>query len=143
MPNIENRIDAVSGAKFISVFDVQSAYHQVPIHPDDKEKTAFVTQKGKLVFNRLPFGISSAPDIFMKLMDQTFSHLGPQSGLLTYMDDILLCSKTFEHHLSLMQQMFEALAKAGLTLHPGKIAFARPEISFLGYVISQKGGCYW
>ena len=47
MANLEDDIEKVGGAKFISVADVQSAYWQTPVHPDHVETTAFVTNSGK------------------------------------------------------------------------------------------------
>ena len=62
MPDMNAHIDTVvAGAKFISVCDVQNAYHQIPVAEADQDQTAFVTQKGKWVFKRLPFGIANAP----------------------------------------------------------------------------------
>ena len=69
MPHIESRLDAVSGAKFISSFDIMMAFHQIPVTAKNRPKTAFATAHGKWVFNRLPFGISSSPFWFAKLMD--------------------------------------------------------------------------
>ena len=50
LPDIESRINSVGGARFISVLDVHSAYHQLPINEGDIPKTAFLTTKGKYVF---------------------------------------------------------------------------------------------
>ena len=61
MPDIESHIDTVGGAKFITVCDIQSAYHQIGVKADEQDKTAFVTHKGKWIFKRLPFGIANAP----------------------------------------------------------------------------------
>ena len=55
MPDIESHIDTVGDAKFITVCDIQSAYHQIGVKADEQDKTAFVTHKGKWVFKRLPF----------------------------------------------------------------------------------------
>ena len=139
IPDIESRIDSVGGARFISVLDLQSAYHQLKIKDDDVPKTAFSTTKGKYVFKRLPFGLAHAPFCFARLMDETFSHFGPKSGLLTYMDDILLCSNTWTRHLRLLEDTFQALLAVGLTLKPSKIQFGRSEVKYLGHIISQEG----
>ena len=71
-------------------------------------------------------------------MSVTFSHLGPESGILTYMDDIICLNSTFEAHLKSLEQMFSALQAAGLTLKPTKLQFGEKEIEYLGHVISEK-----
>ena len=92
MPDIEAHVDTVGGAKFLTVCDVQNAYWQIPVAAEDMEKTAFVTQKGKYVFKRLPFGIANAPWIFQRVMALTFANFRQRSGLLVYMDDLIACS---------------------------------------------------
>ena len=52
MPNMETYLDAVGGAKFITVADVQSAFHQLPVADSDVESTAFVIARGKYCFKR-------------------------------------------------------------------------------------------
>lgn len=86
IPHVEKQVHAVSGEKFLSVFYVQSAYHQIPIAPAGKHKAAFLTSYGKYVFKRLPIELMTAPWVFAGLMDQIIAHLGPQSGLLTYVE---------------------------------------------------------
>ena len=56
MANLERNLDSVGAARFISIADVASAYWQIPVHPDHIERTAFVTNRGKYCFNRMPFG---------------------------------------------------------------------------------------
>ena len=69
----------------------------------------------------------------------TFGHLGPESGILTYMDDIIGLNSTFEAHVKSLKQMFSALQAAGLTLKPTKLQFGQKEMEYFGYVISKKG----
>ena len=94
MPDIESHIDTVGGAKFITVYDVQSAYWQIQIS-NDCHKTAFVTSKGKYVFKVLPFGIVIAPWIFRRVMSLAFANFGQPSGLLVYIDAVIACSATW------------------------------------------------
>ena len=61
-------------------------------------------------------------------MSVTFGHLGPESGILTYMDGIVFLNSTFEAHLKSLEQMFSALQAAGLTLKPTKLQFGQKEI---------------
>ena len=58
-----------------------------------------------------------------------------------YIDDILVFSKTWEEHLAHLQQVFDRLRNAGLTLKPVKCSFLRESVPFLyiGHIISQQG----
>ncbi|CAB1120736.1 unnamed protein product [Ectocarpus sp. CCAP 1310/34] len=139
MPEMASHIDTVAGAKFITVCDVQSAYHQIPIAEEEQDKTAFVTRNGKWVFKRLPFGIANAPFLFQRTMALAFAHFGPKSGLLVYMDDLICCSSTWEGHLKLLENTFQALQAAGLTLKPSKVQFGPQEVKYLGHIPSSDG----
>ena len=139
MPDMEAHIDTVAGAKFITVCDVQSAYHQIPVAEAEQDKTAFVTQNGKWVFKRLPFGIANAPFLFSRMMSLAFSHFGPKSGLLVCVDDCICCSSTWEGHLILLENTFKAIQAAGLTLKPSKIQFGPKEVKYLGHILSSDG----
>ena len=72
-------------------------------------------------------------------MSIALGHLGPDSGVLSYMDDLICINRTFENHLVSLEKMFAALQAAGLTLKPSKIQFGRKEVDYLGHVISAKG----
>ena len=139
MPDMESHIDTVAGAKYITVCDIQSAYHQIGVAEAEQEKTAFVTQKGKWIFKRLPFGIANAPFLFSRMMSLAFAHFGPKSGLLVYMDDLICCSSTWEGHMTLLENTFQALQAAGLTLKPTKVQFGPKEVKYLGHILSSDG----
>ena len=72
-------------------------------------------------------------------MSLAFSHFGPRSGLLVYMDDIICCSSTWESHLTLLESMLQALQAAGLTLKPSKVQFGPKEVKYLGHILSKDG----
>ena len=136
MANMESNLDSVGSAQFISVADVQSAYWQIPVHPDHIERTAFVTNSGKYCYRRMPFGVCNAPWIFTEMAHKTLGHI-PE--LLIYMDDFCVLSATFENHLKSLESMFVALQAAGLTLKPSKVAFGPKSIEYLGHIITKDG----
>ena len=80
MPNVESHLDTVGGARYITVCDVQNAYHQIPVAESEQDKTAFVTQNGNWVFKRLPFGVANAPFLSSRNMSLAFAHFGPKVG---------------------------------------------------------------
>ena len=139
LPNLDSCLDAVGDVKSISTADVLSAFWQLPVAEEHIHRTAFVTPTGKFCFKRIPFGVCNAPWLFQHMMPVTFGHLGPESGILTYMDDVICLNSTFEAHLKSLEQMFSALQAAGLTLKPTKLQFGQKEIEYLGHVILEKG----
>ncbi|CAB1102857.1 unnamed protein product [Ectocarpus sp. CCAP 1310/34] len=121
LADMESNLDSVGSANFISVANVQSAYWQIPVHPDHVERTAFVTNSGKYCYKRMPFGVCHIPE------------------LLIYMDGFCVLSATFENHMKSLESMFVALQAAGLTLKPSKISFGPKSIEYLGHIISAEG----
>ena len=81
MPNVEEMLNTLNGAKYFSTIDLGSAYHQVELEDESKIKTAFSTKNGQYCFKRMPFGIAAAPATFQKLMVKVsfFSPLPPNT----------------------------------------------------------------
>lgn len=93
MPNIESRVDAVSGAKFISIIDIQTAFHQIPVAPEDGQKNCVCDGSREMGIQPL-FAWHSVRFIrIRKTYGPKVLIPRPQSGLLAYVDDILLCTK--------------------------------------------------
>ena len=139
LPQIDDLLDALHGARWFSTLDLKSGYWQVPIMERDKEKTAFRTSSGQLYeFNQAPFGLCNAPATFSLLMDRVLSGLHWEMCLF-YLDDIIVFSSTWEEHLARLRQVFERLRHANLKLGTEKCAFAAKEVSYLGHQVTEEG----
>src|SRR5215475_9341355 len=86
----------------------------------------------------MPFGLKGAPATFCLMVDAVFGDLINKS-CHRYMDDVLIASDTFEHHLEHLTEVFAALKQAGLTVRLDKCSFALPEITFLGFRVTRDG----
>lgn len=105
------------------------------IAPESTKYTAFNTCFGTFKFIRLPMGLSTAPNSFQLLMDTVLKGLTFRS-VLCY---VLICSPTFDEHISDLQAVFTRVTEAGLKLNPLKCCFARRKCVFLGHEISEDG----
>ena len=97
LPRIDETLDHLNGAKYFSSLDLTSGYWQIKLAPEDKEKTAFITQSGLYQFKVMPFGLCNAPATFQRLMELVLRGL-QYDKCLVYLDDIIIFSKTFEEH---------------------------------------------
>ena len=138
LPRIDNLLDYLQGAQVFSALDLQTAYHQVRLKPEDVEKTAFITHRGQFEYRVLPFGLANAPATFQSLMNRV---LAPFLGkfCLVYMDDTLIFSKTPAEHLQHLRAVLENFREHVLYCRLSKCRFAMPETPFLGQVVTRHG----
>jgi len=83
-------------------------YHQVPIEPTDVWKTTFKSKEGLFEWLVISFRLTKAPVTFMRLMDdmlRNFTNL----FVVVYLDDILICNKSWEEHLQHIWQVIQTL----------------------------------
>ena len=130
LPRIKDSLDALRGASVYSSLDLTRAYHQVVVHPEDRDKTAFVTGRGHhLRFVTMPFGLCNAPSTFQRLMERVLQGM-LYRFVLVYLDDIVVFSKTPEEHLGHLAQVFRRIQEHGLKLKPKSVPCFR-ERSFI------------
>jgi hypothetical protein len=97
--------DTLAGAKWFSTLDLKSAYWQVALHPEDKEKTAFSTGQGQRQFTVMPFGLCNAPAAFERLMESVLRGL-TYEPCLVYLDDVIVIGCTFQEQLDNLWKVF-------------------------------------
>lgn len=126
-------------AEWFSTIDLSQGFFQIPVAPNDIQKTAFLCHRGKFEFVRMPFGVSGGPATFQKTMDKVFSTY-LHDFCLTFLDDIIIYSKSLDDHIDHLRQVFSCLQKAGFTANPKKLQLFKRKLQFLGHVISP-GQC--
>ena len=99
---------------------LKTGYHQIPIHPDDKDKTTFVTYEGLFRFNVMPQGLKNAPSSFQRIMYDLLVNTR-WDFCIVYIDDILIFSRTFEEHLAHLNEILSVLSNANLQLNPKNV----------------------
>jgi len=132
MPRVEEVLEGVSQARWISKLDLSKGYYQVQVAPGDIQKTSFVCHRGQYEFLRMPFGVKNAPAIFQTIMQDIFSE---HSNCTPYMDDLVIFSDTWEDHLVHIDSALHTLEKAGLTANPSKCVWGGTCIEFLGHLV--------
>ena len=140
LPRIEDTLNRLSGNNYFTKFDLKTGYHQIPIHPSDKDKATFVTSHGMFRFNVMPQGLTNAPSSFQRIMYDLLVSTR-WDFCLVYIDDVLIFSKTFEQHVDHLNEILSVLQEANLQLNPKKCSLVKPEIDYLGHTINGQGIC--
>ena len=138
LPRIEDILDTIGRAKYFTTLDLSAGYWQIPLDTGDAEKTAFTTHCGLFEFTCMPFGLCNAPATFQRLMQVVLAGL-EWKCCFVYIDDILICSRSFEEHIAHLRLVFQRLVKANLKLKLSKCSFLRKLVQYLGHIISQEG----
>jgi hypothetical protein len=138
LPRIDNALDKLGGAKYFSAMDLISGYWQIDLPKKDQEKCAIITQQGLYQPTQMPQGLCNAPATFQRAMDIVLANL-KVTCVLVYLDDINVFSRTFNEHLSHLEEVFKRLIKANLKLKPRKCHFFKEQIEYLGYLVDQDG----
>lgn len=136
LPNLHDSTQRLAGKCTFSTIDLIRAFHNIPIFPDHKSKTAVISPIGLYEYNRMPFGLRNAPSTFQRFMDTVLKDL---NFVFCYIDDILVFSNDNEEHLNHLNLLFERLEKFGLSINAEKCSFFREEVNFLGHHISPSG----
>ena len=135
MPLIEEVLEHLAMAWFISKIDLNKGFYQIPIDPCDMSKTAFCSPWGKFEFKVMPFGLRNGPAVFQWMMDRVLHR--DQDVSQVYIDDIAVYSTTWEEHCEHIGRVLERLRGAGLTVNTKKCQWEQTHIEFLGHVIGS------
>lgn len=117
LPTSEEMIAQLNGSTVFSSLDAASGFWQIPLDRDSQRLTTFITPYGRYCFKRLPFGITSVPEIFKRKMVETLEGL---QGVTVYMDDVIVHGRDMGEHNERLQKVMERLESVGLKLNTEK-----------------------
>lgn len=138
LPNIDDILGQLGNAKFFSALDHSSGLHQIPMNKESKQYTAFSTPQGHYQFNRMPFGLKNAPATFQRMMDTALRGLINQNCFV-YLDDIIIFGQSIEEHNKNLSIVLQRLRELGLKIQPDKCEFLKPELEYLGHIVTADG----
>ncbi|XP_064463517.1 uncharacterized protein K02A2.6-like [Ornithodoros turicata] len=136
LPHPEELFAKLVGGNVFCVLDLAAAYQQVKLSPASKKLLTVNTPLGLFEYQRLPFGISSAPAIFQALMDQVLKDI-PKVGC--YIDDVIIAGKDLVDCKKTLEEVLLKLQEHGLTIKEKKCQFFRSSVTYLGHQITSQG----
>uniref|UniRef100_A0AAZ3QFN7 ribonuclease H n=1 Tax=Oncorhynchus tshawytscha TaxID=74940 RepID=A0AAZ3QFN7_ONCTS len=136
LPKAEDLFATLAGGKVFNKLDLAFAYQQLKLDPESEQCLTINTHKGLFRFNRLAYGISTAPAIFQHTMDQILDGI---DNVVCFMDDILVSAPTIGEHLVVLDKVMSRLEKYGVKMKHSKCEFLQDSVEYLGYKIDAQG----
>ncbi|XP_031339574.1 uncharacterized protein K02A2.6-like [Photinus pyralis] len=136
IPRVEELFAKLCNGKQFSKIDLSQAYSQIELDSESQMLTTISTHKGLFKYTRLPFGVSSAPKKFQKIMERV---LQSTDGVVCFYDDVLVTGSTKEEHVRRLKDTLKRLGDCGLTVRKDKCSFFQESIEYLGYRIDKHG----
>ena len=136
LPDVEGVLGMIGKNKYFSKLDANCGFWQTALSKESQLLTTFITPIGRFCFQRLPFGISSAPELFQRKMSEILEGI---PGVLCFIDDVLCMGETEEEMEQRLKLVLERLEEEGVTLNKDKCEFNKKSIKFLGHLIDSEG----
>ena len=136
IPTFEEIRASFSGATVFSVLDCTGGFYQIPIAEACQTILTFATPFGRYCYQRMPMGLTSAPEIYQKIMTDLLADI---DGAVSYIDDILIAAPTLEEHNSILNKVLKRLKVNGMRLNREKCHFAKSQVNFLGHIWTAEG----
>ena len=135
MPRVDDLIDSLGKAKYVTTLDLARGYWQVPVNEESRPRTAFTTPYGLFQFRVMPFGLHGAPATFQRMMDSILREFPTFAA--AYLDDVVIHSDSWEDHLMHIRAVLLKLREAGLTVKTKKCQIAMTRCCYLGHIVGS------
>nr|GEX53552.1 reverse transcriptase domain-containing protein [Tanacetum cinerariifolium] len=138
LPFMDQMLERLAGNEFYCFLDGFSRYFQIPIDPQDQEKTTFTCPYGTFAYRRMPFGLCNALGTFQRCMIAIF-HDMIEKKMKVFMDDFSVFGDSFSSCLSNLDKMLKRCEETNLVLNWEKCHFMCREGIVLGHKVSKSG----
>jgi RNase H-like domain found in reverse transcriptase/Reverse transcriptase (RNA-dependent DNA polymerase)/Integrase zinc binding domain/gag-polyprotein putative aspartyl protease len=139
IPNQTELMDGLQGAKVFSALDLASGYYQLELDEASRKYTAFPTPYGLYQWKVMPMGLTNAPAIFQRAMNEILHKHIRAKYCKVYLDDIIILSHTMEEHARHLDAVLQDLSNYNLFCQMPKCVWAREELQYLGHLVNGEG----
>ncbi|XP_045483761.1 uncharacterized protein K02A2.6-like [Harmonia axyridis] len=136
LPSIENLFSTMAGGDKFTKLDLQQAYLQLEVHPDDQKFLTLSTPKGLFQCTRLMYGVASAPAIWQRLIENLLKDI---PGVSVFLDDIKITAPDDNTHFERLEKVLCRLSDHNIRINYEKCEFMKDKIEYCGYVIDRSG----
>ena len=136
LPTVDDIGHRLKGAIIFSTLDCSSSFWQLPLDSASAKLTTFITPFGRYFFKRMPYGLSSATEIFQKKLEDLLKDI---PNCFVDVDDVLVFGKDKSQHDQTLKAVLHQINDAGLKLNKSKCKFRQSKVTYLGHEFSSKG----
>lgn len=136
IPTLEEIVPKLTNKKYFSVLDLSEGFYNIKLDENSSELCTFNSPFGCYKFNRLPFGLSVAPEIFQKYNENAF---GDIPGVIIYCDDMLICAETESEHDAILTKVFERAKLCNVRFNKNKFQYKLQQVKYFGHIFSADG----
>ena len=136
LPTVEELLAKLGDGQIFSKIDLREAFQQLKLSEKSKSLLTVNSIIGLLQYERMPYGIKTAPQVFQKVMDKMLAGL---NNVVCYIDDILIWSQDREQHYAVLENVLRTLQEHNVRARLSKCTFMENSIEYLGHKIDQKG----
>ncbi|MBW0566486.1 hypothetical protein O181_106201 [Austropuccinia psidii MF-1] len=134
IPKIQIALTKISQAVYITTMDALKGFHQNVVTPRERKYLRIIVHCRVYEYLRMPFGIKNAPSHFQRMMNEIVPEELSEGWLIIYIDDIIVCSKTWEEHMYRLSRVLTKIQSVNMSLK--KCHFGLKELKELGHVVS-------
>jgi len=139
LPRLDDVLQSLRGSKVYSGLDLLSGYHQLALHENSQEMTAFTTKNGLYHWLVTPQGLKQAPGAFSKMMSTLFKEIVSAGCMVVYLDDMLVHTTDWTSHVDALRKVFTVFREKHLRAALNKCQFGFTSIEFVGHKVSAAG----
>jgi hypothetical protein len=138
LSRIDQVVDSTAGSVLLCFLDCYSGYHQISLHPDDEEKTTFITPHGIYCYKVMTFGLKNAGASYQKAIQKCLkSQIG--KNVEAYVDDVVVKTTEEDRLIADLTETFANLREFQWKLNPTKCVFGVPSRLLLGFMVGHRG----
>jgi hypothetical protein len=138
LPRINQVVDSMAGSVLLCFLDCYSGYHQIALHPDDEDKTTFITPHGIYCYKVMTFGLKNAGATDQKAIQKCLkTQIG--KNIEAYVDDVVLKTTEEDKLIADPTETFANLLEFHWKLNPMKCVFGVPSGLLLGFMVGHRG----
>jgi hypothetical protein len=138
LPRIDQVVVSTTGSVLLCFLDCYSGYHQIALHPDDEDKTTFITPHGIYCYKVMTFGLKNAGATYQKEIQKCLaSQIG--KNIEAYVDDVVVKTTVEDQLIADLTETFANLREFQWKLNPTKCVFGVPSGLLLGFMVGHRG----